>query len=99
MRRCVSAWKMVETEEKLKVTSEGLRKKKQEMNWRRQLQRAMQEYKAPTPGLEKELFRSGQARDAAEFEEVKKKLERYVGVNSKHGASDAQHAVESVEVP
>ena len=41
----------------------------------------------------------GQARDAAEFEEVKKKLARYVGVNFKHGASDAQHAVESLEVP
>ncbi len=57
-----------------------------------------QEYKAPTPGLEKELFRVGQARDAAEFEEVKKKLARYVGVNFKHGASDAQRAVESLEV-
>ena len=67
MRRCLNARKMGETEEKLKVTSEGLRKKKRETNWRRQLQRAMQEYKAPTPGLEKELFRVGQARDAAEL--------------------------------
>ena len=65
MRCCISASKMGETEEKLKVTSEELRKKKWEMNWKRQLQHAMQEYKAPTPGLEKELFQVGQARDAA----------------------------------
>ena len=89
---------MGETEKKLKVMSEGL-KKKREMNWRRQLQRAMQEYKVPTPGLEKELFQVGQACDAAEFEEVKKMLARYVGVNFKHRATDAQHAVESLEVP
>ena len=56
MHCCVGDWKMGETEEKLKVTSEGLRKKKRETNWRRQLQRATKEYKAPTPGLEKELF-------------------------------------------
>ncbi len=53
---CISAWKMGETEVKPKVTSEGVRKKKREMSWRRKLQHAMQEYKAPTPGLEKELF-------------------------------------------
>ena len=83
----------------VKVTGEGLKKKKREGSWRKQLQWASQEYRAPTPGLEKELFRVGQARDAAEFEEVKKKLARYVGVNFKHGASDAQRAVESLEVP
>ena len=41
----------------------------------------------------------GDARDAAEFEEVKKKLARYMGVNFKHGTSGVQHAVESLEVP
>jgi hypothetical protein len=62
------------TEQKLKVSNGGPKKKKQENSWRRQLQHVNQEYKAPTPGLEKELLRVGQARDAAEFEEVKKKL-------------------------
>ena len=90
---------MGEKEEKPKVMAEALRKKKREANWRKQLYRATKEYKAPTPGLEKELFRVGQARDAAEFEEVKKKLARYVGVNFKHGASDAQRAVENLEEP
>ncbi len=40
----------------------------------------------------------GQARDVGEFEEIKKNLTR-VGVNFKHGASDVQRAVESLEVP
>jgi hypothetical protein len=36
--------------------------------------KALKDYKAPTPGLEKELFNVGTASDAADFEEVRKKL-------------------------
>lgn len=57
-----------------------------------------QDYKSPTLGLEYELFCVGQARDAAEFEEVKKKLARYVDVYFKLGASDAHCTVENLEV-
>ena len=51
------------------------------------------------PGLEKELFQVGQTRDATDYEEVKKKLTWYVGVNFKHGASISQWAMENLETP
>jgi hypothetical protein len=47
---------MGETEQKLKVIAENVKKKKREGGWRRQLHRANQDHKALTPGLEKELF-------------------------------------------
>jgi hypothetical protein len=42
-------------------------------------------YKAPTAGLETELFRT--------VKETVKKLAQYVGVNFKHGAALAQQAI------
>jgi hypothetical protein len=50
-------------------------------------------YKAPTAGLETELFRTGQPKDVADFKETVKKLAQYVGVNFKHGAALAQQAI------
>ena len=82
-----------------KSVKRGAEEEKQEGNWRRQLQCVTHEYRALTPGLEKELFWVGQAHDTAESEEVKKKFAQYVGVNFKHGASDAQRAVDNLEVP
>ena len=59
----------------------------------------MREYKAPTPGLEKELFAVGTEGDAADFEEVQKKLARYARVNFKQGAAMAQKAVKGMVAP
>jgi hypothetical protein len=56
-------------------------------------------YKAPTSGLEDVVFNVGTAKDAALFEEHKKKLARYVAVNFKHGALMAQQAMEKMTDP
>jgi hypothetical protein len=42
-------------------------------------------YMAPTMGLENVVFRMGTVQDAAEFEDDKKDLGRYVAVNFKEG--------------
>ena len=55
-------------------------------------------FKAPTPGLENDYFTTGSAKDAAQFEEVKLKLSRYVGTQSWKGAHVAAQAMELVEV-
>ncbi len=77
----------------------GDQKKFNKWNNRRQ-QRAenktLKDYKAPTPGLEKDLFTVGTASDAADFEEVRKKLGQYAGVNFKQGAAMAQRAIEEM---
>lgn len=71
--------------------------------WQKRQQRvenkALKDYMAPTPGLEKELFSVGTASNAADFEEVRKKLARYAGVNFKQGAAMAQKAIEEMTSP
>lgn len=61
--------------------------------------KALKDYRAPTPGLEKELFTIGAASDSAHFEEVRKKLARYAGVNFKQGATMVQKAIEEMTSP
>jgi hypothetical protein len=61
--------------------------------------KTLREYKALTPGLEKELFTVGTTSNAADFEELSKKLVRYAGVNFKQGAAVAEKAVEDMGGP
>ena len=56
-------------------------------------------FRAPTPGLEAEIFTVGGHRDAANFDKVNKKLVRYVAVNFTKGAKDIAQALESMEKP
>ena len=61
--------------------------------------KALKDYRAPTLGVEKELFTAGAVTDAADFEEVRKKLARYAGVNFKQGVNMAQKAIEEMTSP
>jgi hypothetical protein len=56
-------------------------------------------YKAPTAGLENLVFKMGTVQDAADFEEHKKDLGRYVAVNFKEGGSMLQQAMEAMVTP
>jgi hypothetical protein len=86
-----------------KIESGGAGQKKFNKWNSRQQQRAenrmLKEYKAPTPGLEQDLFTVGAASDAADFEEVRKKLGQYTGVNFKQGAVMAQRSIEEMVPP
>jgi hypothetical protein len=53
-------------------------------------------FKAPTPGHEDDIFTCGQAFDAANFEEVCKKLARYCAVNFKSGGAMVRKAIEEM---
>ena len=59
----------------------------------------VEEFKAPTVGLENDFFTVGAAKDAASFAEVQKKIARYVAVTFKAGGSMAQLAIERLETP
>ncbi len=59
----------------------------------------LKDFKARTPDLGKDLFTVGTASNAADFEEVRKKLGRYAGVNFKQGAAMAQRAIEEMVPP
>ena len=69
------------------------------MQQQRTENKTLKDYKAPTPGLEKDLFTVGTASDAADFEEVRKKLGQYASVNFKQGAAMAQRAIEEMVPP
>ena len=56
-------------------------------------------FKASTPGLKTAIFTTGSAKDAAQFEEVKLKLSRYVGTQSWKGAHVVAQAMELLEEP
>ena len=90
--------KMGEEEKKPKV--EG---KPQKPGWKRTHSRTgaekREKYRAPTPGLEDDVFAVGTAQDAANFEEVRRRLGRYVAVNFKNGGAMAQTAIERLEEP
>ena len=58
-----------------------------------------EKYKAPTPGLEHQVFRVGDAKDAAAFTDVSKALWRYAGSNFKVGAAMAVKAIEDLAPP
>ena len=90
---------MGETDQKDATKMEGTGgARKKYIKWqKKQLRgdnRTLRDYKAPTPGLEKELFTVGAASDAVDFEDVRTKLARYAGVNFKQGATMAQKAIE-----
>ena len=56
-------------------------------------------FKAPTPGLEDVVFTTGLAKDAAGFEENKKKLGRHMAVTFKMGGTIVKQAIETMKVP
>ena len=56
-------------------------------------------YKAPTAGLESVVFKMGTVQDAADFEEHKKDLGRYIAVNFKEGGSMLQQTMEAMVTP
>ena len=56
-------------------------------------------YKAPTVGLESVVFKMGTVQDAADFEDHKKDLGRYIAVNFKEGGSLLQQAMENMVAP
>ena len=53
-------------------------------------------FKAPTPCHEDDIFTCGQASDAANFEEVCKKLARYCTVNFKSSGAMIRKAIEEM---
>jgi hypothetical protein len=58
-----------------------------------------EKFKAPTPGLENQIFKVGGAEDAAAFAEVTKALTRYAGANFKVGAAMAVEAIKDRSAP
>ena len=95
---------MGETDRKDGVKVEGAVAVQKKFNrWQKRQQhvenKMLKDYRAPMPGLKKELFTVRAASDAADFEEVRKKLARYAGVNFKQGATMAQKAIEKMTSP
>jgi hypothetical protein len=58
-----------------------------------------EKFKAPTPGLENQVFKVGGAEDAAAFAEITKALARYANANFKVGAAMAVEAIEDRTSP
>jgi hypothetical protein len=59
-----------------------------------------EKFKAPTAGLEDQIFTCGSAKDAAAYDEVRKKLSYWASVNFKGaGAAQAQAAIEQLVEP
>jgi predicted Fe-S protein YdhL (DUF1289 family) len=74
-------------------------RKKQWQRQPRPIQTKAAEFKAPTSGLEDKVFKVGDAKDAADFADVKKAIGRYCGVNFKSGGNMAQQAIEKLVEP
>jgi hypothetical protein len=60
---------------------------------------AKKDFKPPTPGLEHLIFKKGSAADAAAFNDIKKALAKYAGVNFKVGSAMTQTAIEKLKEP
>jgi hypothetical protein len=56
-------------------------------------------FKAPTSGLEDKVFTVGDARDAANFEEVRKAIGNYAGITFKYCGPEARAAIERGVAP
>lgn len=56
-------------------------------------------FKAPTPGLEHLVFTVGDAKDAANYDDVRKAVANYAGINFNSCAAQARQAIESVTNP
>ena len=61
--------------------------------------KALVKFRAPTPGHEDDIFTCGQASDAANFEDVCKKLVRYCAVNFKNGGAMVRKVIEEMKMP
>ena len=83
---------MGETEKKPKI--EGRKSSWKPRNTGGSRAKVLIKFKAPTPGHEDDIFTCGQASDAANFEEVCKKLARYCAVNFKNGGTMVRKAIE-----
>jgi hypothetical protein len=82
---------------KLKIEGGGNRGKPQRQRaWKHA---GKKEFKPQTPGLEHIIFKQDDAADAAAFDDNKKALAKYAGVNFKVGNAMAQTAIEKLEGP
>jgi len=88
---------MGETEKKPKI--EGRKSSWKPRNTGGSRAKVLIKFKAPTPGHEDDIFTCGQASDAANFEEVCKKLARYCAVNFKNGGTMVRKAIEEMTTP
>jgi hypothetical protein len=89
---------MGESAGKPKVKVEG-----KKPHWNQQRKRSSEQpkkgFKAPTPGLEHVYFTVGDAKDAANYDDVKRALANYAGINFKYCGTQTRQAIEKVAEP